>query len=43
MRPKLISAREAVDLIPDSDTITISGFVDIGVPDELLCAIEDRL
>ena len=42
MRHKLVSAREAADLIKDGDTLTTSGFVGIGVPDELLHAIEER-
>jgi propionate CoA-transferase len=39
---KLVSARSAADLIKDGDTLTTSGFVGIGVPDELLRAIEQR-
>jgi propionate CoA-transferase len=42
MRQKLVSAREAAELIADGDTITTSGFVGIGVPDELLRALEER-
>ena len=42
MRQKLVSAREAADLIKDGDTLTTSGFVGIGVPDALLGAIEER-
>ena len=42
MQQKLVSAREAADLIADGDTITTSGFVGIGVPDELLRALEER-
>ena len=42
MRHKLVSARAAADLLKDGDTLTTSGFVGIGVPDELLRAIEER-
>lgn len=39
---KVVSAAEAAALIKDGDTVTTSGFVGIGVPDELLAAIEAR-
>jgi len=39
---KVVSPSEAAALIKDGDTITTSGFVGIGVPDELLAAIETR-
>jgi len=39
---KVVSAAEAAALIKDGDTITTSGFVGIGVPDELLAAVEER-
>ena len=39
---KVVSPTEAAALIKDGDTITTSGFVGIGVPDELLAAVEDR-
>lgn len=39
---KTVSAQEAAALIKDGDTLTTSGFVGIGVPDELLAAIETR-
>ena len=42
MRNKVVSAREAAALVKDGDTLTTSGFVGIGVPDELLLAIERR-
>ncbi len=42
MRDKVVSAAEAAALIKDGDTLTTSGFVGIGVPDELLAAIETR-
>lgn len=40
MRRKVVSAADAAVLIKDGDTLTTSGFVGIGVPDELLSAIE---
>ncbi len=42
MRNKIVSAAEAAALVKDGDTLTTSGFVGIGVPDELLAAIETR-
>lgn len=42
MRNKVISARDAAALVKDGETLTTSGFVGIGVPDELLAAIETR-
>jgi len=42
MRRKVVSATAAAALVKDGDTITTSGFVGIGVPDELLAAIEAR-
>jgi propionate CoA-transferase len=42
MRKKTVSAAEAAALIKDGDTLTTSGFVGIGVPDDLLAAIEAR-
>ncbi|WP_205964836.1 acyl CoA:acetate/3-ketoacid CoA transferase [Pseudooceanicola lipolyticus] len=39
---KIVSAADAAALIKDGDTLTTSGFVGIGVPDELLAAIEAR-
>ncbi len=42
MRQKIVTADEAARLVHDGDTITTSGFVGIGVPDELLLAIERR-
>jgi propionate CoA-transferase len=42
MKRKVISAADAAALINDDDTLTTSGFVGIGVPDELLAAIETR-
>ncbi len=38
----LLSADAAVDLIQDNDTVAISGFVGVGVPEELLLALEKR-
>lgn len=42
MKRKTVTAAEAVALIKDEDILTTSGFVGIGVPDELLAAIETR-
>lgn len=42
MKNKVVSAAEAAALIKDGDTLTTSGFVGIGVPDELLAAVEAR-
>ncbi len=42
MNNKIISADAAAALVHDGDVITTSGFVGIGVPDELLSAIETR-
>jgi len=42
MRNKIVSPAEAAALIKDGDTLTTSGFVGIGVPDELLVAVETR-
>ncbi len=39
---KVVSPSEAAALIKDGDCVTTSGFVGIGVPDELLAAIEAR-
>ena len=38
----VVSAREAVEVIRDGDTVCISGFVGVGTPDELLIALEER-
>ncbi len=42
MQRKVLSARDAAALVREGDTITTSGFVGIGVPDELLAAIQER-
>ncbi len=39
---KITSADEAVAAIRDGDTICISGFVGVGTPEELICALERR-
>jgi len=39
---KIISARDAVSVINDGDTIATGGFVGIGVAEEILIAIEQR-
>ena len=42
MRNKVTSATDAVSLILDGDTVCSSGFVGVGVPNELLLALERR-
>lgn len=42
MKRKVISADAAAKLISDGDTVTTSGFVGIGVPEELLLGLERR-
>jgi propionate CoA-transferase len=39
---KIVSADEAIAVLQDGDTIAIQGFVGIGVPDELILALERR-
>jgi len=41
-RHTLLSADAAADLIRDNDTVAIAGFVGVGVPEELLLALEKR-
>jgi propionate CoA-transferase len=41
-RNKIVSAKEAVALVRDGDTVAVSGFVGIGTPDELLIALAER-
>lgn len=42
MKSKIVSPQEAVALIHDGDTLVCSGFGVVGVPDELLVALEER-
>src|SRR5574341_436474 len=42
MKNKLVSAREAANLVHDGDTLVFSGFGVVGVPDELALALEQR-
>ena len=42
LQNKIVSADEAIAVIRDNDTIVIQGFVGIGVPDELILALERR-
>ncbi len=42
MRNKIVSAEEAVSLVQDGDTLVLSGFGVVGVPDELAVALEKR-
>jgi len=42
VRDKITTAAEAVAVIQSGDALCTSGFVGIGVPDELLVALEKR-
>ena len=42
MRNKITSAADAVSIIQPGDTICRSGFVGVGVPEELSLALEKR-
>ena len=42
MRNKITTAADAVSIIQPGDTICTSGFVGVGVPNELLLALEKR-
>ncbi len=42
MKSKIVSASEAIALVHDNDTLICSGFGVVGVPDELLVALEKR-
>lgn len=42
MKSKVVSAAQAIALIHDGDTLVCSGFGVVGVPDELLVALEAR-
>ena len=42
MIKKQITAQAAAELINCGDTVTIAGFVGVGVPDEILLALENR-
>nr|WP_172682377.1 CoA-transferase [Sinorhizobium meliloti] len=42
MRDKIISAAEAVAMIRSGDTVATSGFVGIGTPNAVICALEKR-
>lgn len=39
---RVLTARKAVDLINDGDTIAVSGFVGCGVAEEVMSALEER-
>ena len=41
-RGKVVSAREAVGLIRDGDTLATGGFVGIGFPENIAVALEAR-
>lgn len=42
MRDKIISAADAVAMIRPGDTVATSGFVGIGTPNAVICALEKR-
>ena len=42
LKNKIVSMDEATAIIRDGDTMSVSGFVGIGTPDEVLIAIERR-
>src|ERR1043166_4098274 len=42
LKNKIVSVDEAIAIIRDGDTMSVSGFVGIGTPDELLIALEKR-
>ncbi|BAK47312.1 hypothetical protein CXIVA_13460 [Clostridium sp. SY8519] len=42
MRVQFMSAEEAVGLIPDHATIACSGFVTVGVAEEIMCCMEKK-
>lgn len=39
---KLISSQQAVDLVQDGATLGLTGFVSFGLPEELLCRMEQK-
>ena len=41
-RCKVVTAEMAARVIEDGDTVATGGFVGIGVPEELLVALEER-
>lgn len=41
-RGKLVSARQAVEIIKNRDTIAFGGFIGVGVPEEMIIALEER-
>ena len=42
MKDKIVTADEAIALIQDGDSVSCSGFVGIGTPEELIAALERR-
>ncbi|WP_432403542.1 acyl CoA:acetate/3-ketoacid CoA transferase [Wukongibacter sp. M2B1] len=42
MSNKIISTKEAVNLIKDSQTLAIGGFVGFGIPEELLVSLKEK-
>jgi propionate CoA-transferase len=39
---KIVSAKEAIDLISDNDTVVASGFVGTGIPEKILIELENK-
>ncbi|MDY0132684.1 MAG: acyl CoA:acetate/3-ketoacid CoA transferase [Desulforegulaceae bacterium] len=39
---KMVSAKEAIDLISDNDTVVVSGFVGTGIPEKILVELENK-
>ena len=42
MKDKIVTPAQAIAIIRSGDTVSVSGFVGIGTPDELLIALEQR-
>ncbi len=42
MKDKIVTADEAIALIRDGDSVSCSGFVGIGTPEDLIAALERR-
>ncbi len=42
MSVEFITAKEAVDKIKDNDLVVVEGFIGAVVPEEILCALEDK-
>jgi len=42
VKNKIVSPDEAAAILRDGDTVSVSGFVGTGTPDELIAAVERR-